>query len=53
MQCGFNFFRNMIQAGKEVAKLAIESQLTHCLQAHIARAAQLKYLFNTYKRFET
>jgi hypothetical protein len=30
----------MIQAGKEVAKLAIESQLTNCLQAHIARAAQ-------------
>jgi hypothetical protein len=49
MQCGFHFFQNMIQAGKEVAELVIESQLTDCLQAHIARA-QRKSSLNTNKR---
>ncbi len=30
--------QNMIQAGREIAEPIIESQITDCLQAHIARA---------------
>jgi len=35
---GVVIVQNMIQAGKEIAEPIIESQITDCLQAHIARA---------------
>jgi hypothetical protein len=45
------FFQNLIQAGPDVAEPVIESQLTDCLQAHIARA-QRKFGLLTWQTFE-